>query len=188
MVKCKDCGFLALQFRWAHGKGLAEANQYFRNTGSPGLFGNSEYELDTRPICFVRHWNLSEHIMRMVKNKTGDPESASKHALNPMPQEALDVIVEERECNDWTQWHQGLTPKEHREMLDRHALVKRQATQSTLHLGIALIAVVVSIIGVVLSAYVNLNAAKLQADAQIKAAEMQIQTLRSLSSQPTSSK
>lgn len=128
-VKCNDCGFLALQFRWAHGKGLAEANQDFRNTGSPGLIGNSEYELDGRPICFVRRWNLSEHIMRMVKNKTGDPESASRHALNPMPQEALDVIVEERECNEWTQWHQGSSPKEHQEMLDRDRMLQWQASR-----------------------------------------------------------
>lgn len=174
-VKCAECGFLAFRTQSFHELGipfLAEADEETRSAGN--CYKNDLY--DVLPICFMREKQF------MTQRKALDQADLGvRTAIENM-------LTRKRDCQEFTPWQQGFTPKEHREMFDRYALVKRQAIQSTLHLGIALIAVVVSIIGVVHSANVNLNAAKLQADAQIKAADMQIQALRSLSSQPTSGK
>lgn len=56
------------------------------------------------PLCFERATSLQEEIS----------------PLSPSPHHAvLGVISDDRVCSNYTPWHQGFTPKEHREMIDR---------------------------------------------------------------------
>jgi hypothetical protein len=34
---------------------------------------------------------------------------------------------DDRDCKEWAEWHQGFTPKEHKEMIDRKEMLAWQA-------------------------------------------------------------
>lgn len=90
------------------------------------------------------------------------------------------VINAERVCGDFLQWLQGSTPKEHREMLDRRESRRQQQRQDWWNLGIALLGVIVAVIGIIISAAINWQAAQVAADAQVRSAQMQIEVQREL--------
>jgi hypothetical protein len=102
----------------------------------------------------------------------------------------VDILEQERICSEYEKWQQGFTPKEHREMLDRQWMLQQehqhrleQTNQSRINLGVAFVAVVVAAVGIIVSANIGRDAAGLQADATLKAAEMQIQEARDLATQ-----
>jgi len=110
MVKCAECGFLAV--RNPTTGGLEEAGGGFREKGSIPIAepygGRPHPQHEQRPLCFVRCHNLGNEIKSAFgtgKNEVGC---------------VMQVIHEERECGEsFTEWQLGSTPKEHREMMDR---------------------------------------------------------------------
>jgi hypothetical protein len=100
MVRCADCGFLAVKH--PKNRTLCEVELNLREQGKEwpktpdGL--NSLY--DTIPICFVRAAKLAEEMH-------GTGGASFYH-----------VIRRERDCIAFTFWQQGFSPREHKEMLD----------------------------------------------------------------------
>ena len=96
IVKCADCGFLALRHRVT--KELQEVSGDIRDTGRLPLDTIAERESMSRePICFAMQANLVSEL----------------HA----PWNCKDVIDRDRQCVKWIPWKQGYTPKEHDHML-----------------------------------------------------------------------
>ena len=65
-------------------------------------------------------------------------------------------------------------------MLDRKSIRDQERRRTWMTLGVAFLAVVVAVVGIVVSAYYNLQAAKVEGDATLEAVEMQIQSDRAL--------
>ena len=83
------------------------------------------------------------------------------------------VIHDLRECKKFTPWHQGFTPKEHQEMLDRQWMLKHQAKvdrrdrkwredQAKKSNRGARLSLSVAIIGIIVAALINLYTAHLK--------------------------
>jgi len=111
MVKCADCGFLAS--RDIETRYLEETEQEIRQEGCPVLMVDtvkigSKFE---PPICFMR--SPDYRVVPFGQIYDHKPVKAE--------------IQRERNCNLFTPWQQGFTPKEHREMLDREKMLKWQA-------------------------------------------------------------
>ena len=109
MVKCSECGFLAVRNTESHE--LEEADETFREKGIIPLTGHAEGRPRSRheplPLCFARCHDLQEEF----KNVPGEDKA--------VPGGVHRVIIKERQCDAFTEWQQGFTPKEHREMIDR---------------------------------------------------------------------
>lgn len=52
-------------------------------------------------------------------SESGDSDTATKQTIRS-------VIQNDRTCALFTEWHQGFTPKEHQEMMDRKAMLEWQ--------------------------------------------------------------
>ncbi len=109
MVKCAECGFLAI--RNTESRELEEAEEIFREKGVVPTTGYLEGQPTSRheplPLCFAQVCDLKAEFKKA--DKMGSPGYV-----------ALDSVIHmERDCSDFTPWQQGFTPKEHREMLDR---------------------------------------------------------------------
>ena len=138
MVKCSECGFLAL--RNVETRGLDEAEESFRRQAIRQEYSKSHpiqitntpfyrdeeltrYVHETWPVCFARicnFWDLCTEASTEDKSTTSEDFLLSENAL-------LTVINTERQCESFTKWQQGFTPKEHQEMIDREARLKWQA-------------------------------------------------------------
>ena len=107
MVKCADCGFLALRDRktWA----LLPADPGYRRNAVP-----SDNSLHPIPVCFAMARDLQVDIEEFEPGKTLTPAKI------------LRVTQMERECSDFKKWRLGSTPKEHQEMLDRERMMDRE--------------------------------------------------------------
>jgi hypothetical protein len=114
MVKCSDCGFLAV--RDMRSRQLVEMEQGYRIKGqSPQVIDFSpHFNIYDEPRCFVRAFDLREEVKK-------DTRQCS------LQEKILSVINCNRNCKSFTKWHQGFTPKEHQEMIDRESMLKRQA-------------------------------------------------------------
>lgn len=120
MVKCSECGFLTIR-NFTDGS-LIEASDIYRQCGDVP-FRNWQ-QLSYIPLCFVRAYNLREELEKVDLHGTqmadgGRPEAGWTEQL-------LTVIAGERECEPFTEWQQGFSPKEHREMLDRDNMLRWQ--------------------------------------------------------------
>ena len=69
------------------------------------------------PICFKGVVNLWAEAG--IENPSNDDYAARQGICS--------AIQKERDCNQFTEWRQGSTPKEHQEMIDREARLKWQA-------------------------------------------------------------
>ena len=131
MARCTDCGFISLRNRLTGD--LDEMDADFRKTGNPphrelpavGGMGNKFTLVDTTPyrhvpICFAMAVDLGE-------DRGGSSELRDRYR-DWSADSMLGVIIKERpECEGkFTEWRQGSTPKEHREMLDRKWMMDRQ--------------------------------------------------------------
>ena len=109
MVKCAECGFLAA--RDIRTRGLEEVEEAFRESGTPPVneivdnIPCSRHE--PLPLCFAQRYNIRDEF----KEFTGEALSVRLSVYM--------VLIEERECEAFTKWQLGFTPKEHREMMDR---------------------------------------------------------------------
>ena len=116
MVKCADCGYLSVRSRVDHS--LGDATIDFRERGAVpnrtddrGMNPNPLHE--KIPLCFAGQTYLGDAI----KNVN------TKSNLND---EVKTIINKEIDCKEFTKWRQGFTPKEHREMIDREGMQKRE--------------------------------------------------------------
>ena len=131
MVRCSDCGFLALRSR--EDGALVEADAEYRRRGVVFVQRGARFESTERlPRCFVQRRDF-------VAGYSYDPETVAAISIQVL-------IAEELECGPdatrlgFTQWIQGHTPKEHREMLDRHRLLEmdtaREADRRRFEIGL----------------------------------------------------
>ena len=102
MVKCAGCGFLGIwdltRREWL------DADEHFRAHGDDEM-GRLHPQLYAAK-CFVMEFPLREEW-------AAEPGAANDTAA------VVTVLHRERSCAEWTRWHPGFSPKEHREMLDR---------------------------------------------------------------------
>lgn len=96
-VKCADCGYLAVRHRTT--RQLYDAEESLRVNGELPILDNRGYVYDEWPVCFVRAANFRVEM---------EDNSATPHRKR--------VLNQPRECDQFTPWHQGFSPKEHVEM------------------------------------------------------------------------
>ena len=100
-----------------------EVEETFRKDGAPTITytysgqppTSSIMRHETKPICFMQAQDLCGMYLNERK------ESIAKVLNDPRP------------CSEFTDWHQGFTPKEHREMDDRKLELKRLEMQENRH-------------------------------------------------------
>ncbi|TXT21823.1 MAG: hypothetical protein FD138_3960 [Planctomycetota bacterium] len=133
-VRCADCGFLAI--RNCETRELVEVELSVRNgEGFPseqvppseertiaGLqqrlgIVSAKRIYEDNAICFMREPSVSRDFQHAADSAKKD-RNYHGHFLR--------VINEERCCERFTPWTQGLTPREHREMLDQKQLLAYQ--------------------------------------------------------------
>ena len=115
MVKCGDCGFLALRNE-AAGQ-LLEADLPYRRAAMPSPSGIAQ----AIPLCFERcrdfEVDASARIDRFIQSGR----------FFVFPQDNMrELLFEDIECESFIRWRMGNSPKEHREMLDRQRLLEWQ--------------------------------------------------------------
>lgn len=135
MVKCAECGLLALR----RGDGaLIEADDSFRATAGHGALPDGppvgpwvrragmdppsprrDEWIFRRPLCFARAANFRQEVLDQIYARGVPVEDAIHQVEFPKEEDVLAVIHAPRLCDYCTDWQQGFTPKEHREMLDR---------------------------------------------------------------------
>jgi len=123
MVKCAECGFLALRDKKTGL--LVEVIDDYRVSGRvpEGVTAYKEYH--NYPICFAMAYDLMPEVEQAAKKQFKDKS-------NDWGSYVLEVINSERRCPPnrevlgFTKYQQGFTPKEHREMLDRERLLQWQ--------------------------------------------------------------
>jgi hypothetical protein len=105
MVKCAECGYLAS--RNYESRKLEETESGTRNGAAIVISLSTGMPIYEPPICFMQVIDLRYEYE------------------NNAPQ-ITPVIQQSRECNEFIEWKQGSTPKEHREMMDRQWMQKYQ--------------------------------------------------------------
>ena len=106
MVKCADCGYLAVRSKVDYS--LGEATSDFREKGMVAIGrddrGMNQHPLhENIPLCFTRQPYFRD-ATKNIKNRD-----------NPF-EEVKAMIQKDIDCKEFTTWQQGFTPKEHREM------------------------------------------------------------------------
>jgi hypothetical protein len=112
--QCRGCGFLSIRNKrdWS----LGEAPEEYRKTGE--LTSAAAETYGNLPICFVRAWPLTtEYESRPSSAPTGGPSIAT-------------VLHKTRACDEFREWQQGLSPKEHFEMTMLEEQREWQANES----------------------------------------------------------
>ena len=100
MVKCADCGLLAV-LRKQTGE-YAAADKLFRDTGEiPNFDGN--YVYNPYPFCAAKLRDFHELIGRQNPDNDGSIRCKTFH--EPIP------------CDGFTDWNPCFSPKEHKEMI-----------------------------------------------------------------------
>lgn len=122
MVKCSECGFLAV--RNMETRNLEEIEFESRQSG---IIKTQRYVYI--PVCFVVIANFAEEINNLKQlPKYEEKKDAIGGVLWPHYSDfIIETLKKERECKSFTKWHQGSTPKEHQEMIDRESMLKWQA-------------------------------------------------------------
>ena len=113
MVKCADCGFVAV--RGVESQQLFGPLHEQRRSGhSPANFNGVAIN-HVAPICVVGAFDLEQEL----------PQPGPAHAAN--------LMAKERECLKFTKWIPGLSPKEHIDMdlMERQRLYNDHLLQVT---------------------------------------------------------
>lgn len=123
MVKCSECGFLALRDKTTGL--LVEANDDYRASGRVPEYIAAYKEYHNYPICFAMAYDLMPEVEQAAQQQfINGSDDWGKYTLG--------VINKERVCPPhgksygFTTWQQGFTPKEHREMLERQWMRQRE--------------------------------------------------------------
>lgn len=115
MVRCVDCGFLAL--RSLADRQLVEAEDHYRTTGEPIEDQGGRPFYEDMPLCFKKAYDLRQEIVRGLS-----PSTTTSYIVSL-------ILLTQRNCKRFTDWQQGFTPKEHQESLDRNRAEFRQKFQ-----------------------------------------------------------
>ncbi len=119
MAKCAECGFLAA--RNLETRALEEVELESRQNGS---LKKSRYHY--LPVCFTLVGNFVEAYKKLCELPEYTLKLNSMHGVEgPKTKDVVKAILSEnRECPSFIDWHQGSTPKEHQEMIDRNFMIK----------------------------------------------------------------
>jgi hypothetical protein len=123
MVKCSECGYLA-----ARNKDTRNLEEVEFKARQDGVLRTHRHEY--MPVCFNMAVSFEEEVgrLRKVPEYATEKKDAYGQTTWPTVEHLIKIVLnEERECQSFTKWHQGSTPKEHREMLDRQEMLKWQA-------------------------------------------------------------
>lgn len=122
-VKCAECGFLVV-LRQEDGEPIP-ANRTYRKEGLQAFQRDMVF---VEPHCFVGAQQIQAERMGVegkgyIKlSEAGGLVDAGEHTEALV----LSVIQKKRICSSYTPWQQGFTPKEHRELVARELLMKRE--------------------------------------------------------------
>jgi len=124
MAKCSECGFLTLRDKTSGL--LVEVIDDYRVSGRIPSYIRAFKEQHNWPICFVMVYDLFPEVQQAASKQFHEKaDDWSPYVLG--------VITKERICPrienvfGFVKYHQGFTPKEHREMMDREQMLKWQA-------------------------------------------------------------
>lgn len=128
---CTSCGFLAL---WTNEGDLWAADENWRLSGETASHKILERRL---PFCAAFRANfrreMDSHLRTTARTPPVDEGSIQARIEHPWPEDVLALIAEEeRHCKrtdtqlGWFRWHPGFDPREHREILDREFMLKRE--------------------------------------------------------------
>ena len=129
MVKCSECGFLAIR-RQEDGR-IIDADATYRTEGFQA------YQRDTTfptPNCYIREQPIhlepfegAGTAVKLAGEAPGLIYLGNKEGVDVTDQFVLSIIHKERICSGFTRWRgEGITPKEHREMQDRDNVLRWQ--------------------------------------------------------------
>lgn len=108
LIKCSDCGFLAIRHRF--NRLLREAEDTFRQSAQlPPVGEGMEYE--PQPLCSKGAFDIRKEIKGDSKDDT------------------LEAINRGRRCEAFTDWRPGYSPREHQQMLDEKWKREQEAAQ-----------------------------------------------------------
>jgi len=120
MVKCADCGFLAL--RDFESRELREAEREIRETGSQG---DRSTGVDAHGIPrFEPIYEAVALCIQGIRNFSSTPIQGATFARRIDP--FAHAIQEDFECERFFDWREGLSPKEHLEIQARDQVLDRQ--------------------------------------------------------------
>jgi hypothetical protein len=121
VVKCSECGFIA-----ARNTQTRELEEIEYKSRQDGNIGRQRYVLI--PICLAMATNIDEEVKKLREQpKYYEKQNEIGETVWPtFPTLVKEILNQERECTFFTKWQQGFTPKEHREMIDRQAMLKWQ--------------------------------------------------------------
>ena len=123
MVKCSECGFLAGRNKTT--RELEEVEEQFRSSGDQPkvdyMYGNmGVLKQEPLPVCFDRSIDIHGEIKALWGSIRQEfPEGGKKLTEPDWKAYVRITLSSERQCESFTKWHQGFTPKEHQEMIDR---------------------------------------------------------------------
>jgi hypothetical protein len=111
VAKCVECGFLCA--RNLTTRELDEVEKSFRETGSPQPFivtdgegyEHSKSSYDAWLVCLLQKYDLISEI--------------GSNGQQIAPPVLCNILQMERDCDGFTNWKQGFTPKEHLQIIDR---------------------------------------------------------------------
>ncbi|NGZ97652.1 MAG: hypothetical protein CV089_16285 [Nitrospira sp. WS110] len=163
MVKCNDCGFLAVWM--VKEQEFVEASDHLRVCGHPEIIAINPMRFKVK--CFIQEYDLDKEI-------TGD----AQYELAKYKACVVHNIGKARTCESHIPWIQGFHPKERKEMIRQEELRKSERRHANISLGVAVFAAVATAAGGVFGAYMTKTAATLEADATRDSAKWQVEALQ----------
>jgi hypothetical protein len=115
MACCAKCGFLT--YKDHSTKTLEEATLESRRNGHFPADG----PIVPSPRCFVLTFDLPLEVSEIAKHASDDDKKGTDIFLK--------VIQKERSCPTYCQWHQGSSPKEHKEIMFHIEMQRMQEEQ-----------------------------------------------------------
>ena len=148
MVRCYDCGLLAAPYR-SEGT-LEEVPKFSRDSGSPTRTSRGF------PVCLALAFDLPQEYEHRSVSRAGTSAGIT-------PADVVPVLHRERECDDFTTWRQGFSPKDHVESRDRNAerewreqVEKRNQRYRIIELSIVVAASFLTAAAILLAAFIPL--------------------------------
>lgn len=125
MAICAHCGFLAI--RNTNTEQLGEVNRTYEGNPFFNLesHGNLPLIVGNTPLCFARKYNLHNEYFSTL-SKTLEEKGTNEGNNLDLHLSVQKVLNTERECDCFTQWQTGFTPKEIQDALDRKWMQKRE--------------------------------------------------------------
>ena len=131
MVKCADCGFLAI--REERTRALEYADEAFRDRDEARRVGYLKGGFE-EPVCFLakaklgheREAYLQQQPLREAERDSMGGVTNEREVRMAAHQSIVEVTGADRLCDGFAQLVPGFTPKEHKEMVDRQWMLERE--------------------------------------------------------------